>query len=168
MWPHRQQPTRLHCPWDSPGKNTGVGCHFFPQCMKLKSEVTQSCPTLRDPWTAAHQVPLSMGFSRQEYWSGLPSVSNSSVSFSLGFKLFKPSSLSKKKKKMKLNILRSACLSLPAYSCLCTIIISEFWEVCLRVAQYLYFSWVWELLCTCIYVLFVWFFPQLYWDIIDM
>ena len=48
--PHRRQPTRLPCPWDSPGKNTGVGCHFLPQCMKVKSEseVTQSCPTLRD------------------------------------------------------------------------------------------------------------------------
>ena len=46
---HRQQPTRLPCPWDSPGKNTGVGCHFLLQCMKIKSEseVTQSCPTLR-------------------------------------------------------------------------------------------------------------------------
>ena len=51
MWPHRGQPTRLLCPWDSPGKNTGVGCHFLLQCMKVKSEseVTQSCPTLRDP-----------------------------------------------------------------------------------------------------------------------
>ena len=49
--PHRQQPTRLPHPWDSPGKNTGVGCHFLLQCMKVKSEseVTQSCPTLRDP-----------------------------------------------------------------------------------------------------------------------
>ena len=49
--PHRQQPTRLCCPWDSPGKNTGVGCHFLLQCMKVKSEseVAQSCPTLSDP-----------------------------------------------------------------------------------------------------------------------
>ena len=70
--PHRQQPTRLFRPWDSPGKNTGVGCHFLLQCMKVKSEVAQSCPTLRDPWTAAHQAPPSMGFSRQEYWNGVP------------------------------------------------------------------------------------------------
>ena len=51
MRPHRQQPTRLPCPWDSPGKNTGVGCHFLLQCMKVKSEseVAQSCPTLRHP-----------------------------------------------------------------------------------------------------------------------
>ena len=49
--PHRRHPIRLHRPWDSPGKNTGVGCHFFLQCMKVKSEseVTQSCPTLSDP-----------------------------------------------------------------------------------------------------------------------
>ena len=51
VWPHRRQPTRLPHPWDSPGKNTGVGCHFLFQCMKVKSEreVAQSCPTLRDP-----------------------------------------------------------------------------------------------------------------------
>ena len=49
--PHRQQPTRLCHRWDSPGKNTGVGCHFLLQCMKMKSEseVAQLCPTLRDP-----------------------------------------------------------------------------------------------------------------------
>ena len=120
--PHRQQPTRLCRPWDFPGKNMGVGCHFLLQCMTVKSEseVAQSCPTPRDPmdcsppgfpipgilrartlewvaisfssawkWkmkvkslshvplfatprTAAYQVPPSMGFSRQEYWSGLP------------------------------------------------------------------------------------------------
>ena len=121
--PHRQQPTRLLCPQDSPGKNTGVDCHFLLQCMKVKSEseVAQSCPTLSNPmdcrlpgssihgifqarvlewgaiafstsyrvlfnsvqslsrvrllvtpWTADYQAPPSMGFSRQEYWSGLP------------------------------------------------------------------------------------------------
>ena len=47
--PHRQKPTRLPRPWDSPGKNTGVGCHFLLQCMKVKSEVGQSCPILCDP-----------------------------------------------------------------------------------------------------------------------
>ena len=49
--PHRWQPTRLLRPWDSPGKNTGVGCHFLLQCMKVKSEreVAQSCPTLCNP-----------------------------------------------------------------------------------------------------------------------
>ena len=51
MRPHRWQPTRLPYPWDSPGKNTGVGCHFLLQCMKVKSEseVAQSCPTLSNP-----------------------------------------------------------------------------------------------------------------------
>ena len=116
------QPTRLPRPWDSPGKNTGVGCHFLLQCMQVKSqsEVSQLCPTLCDPidgsspgspvpgilqartlewvaisfssackwkvkvtwlsrvrpsvipWTAAFQAPPSMGYSRQEYWSGVP------------------------------------------------------------------------------------------------
>ena len=48
--PHRQQPTRLPRSWDSPGKNTGVGCHFLLQCMKVsESEVAQLCPTLHDP-----------------------------------------------------------------------------------------------------------------------
>ena len=49
--PHRWQPTRLPHPWDSPGKNTGVGCHFLLQRMKVKSkiEVAQSCPTLSNP-----------------------------------------------------------------------------------------------------------------------
>ena len=96
---------RLLCPWDSPGKTTGVGCHFILQgsfptqglntCLlhwqagslprsqqglhgtKIKRmisevKVTQSCQTLATPWTVAHKGPLSMGFSRQDYWSGLP------------------------------------------------------------------------------------------------
>ena len=51
MQPHRRQPNRLRHPWDSPSKNTGVGCHFLLQCMKVKSEskVAQSCLTLSDP-----------------------------------------------------------------------------------------------------------------------
>ena len=122
----RRQPTRLPRPWDSPGKNTGAGCHFLLQCTKVKSEseVAQLCPTLCDlmdssppgssvhsilqarvlewvaisfsnawerkvkvkslscvlllatPRSVAYQAPPSMGFSRQEYWSGvtLPSL----------------------------------------------------------------------------------------------
>ena len=122
MRPHRWQPTRLPHPQNSPGKNTGVGCHFLLQYMKVKSEseVAQSSPTLcnpmdcsppgspvpgilqgrtlewvaisfsnawkwklkvkllshvrllKTPWTTAYQAPPSMGFSRQEYWSGVP------------------------------------------------------------------------------------------------
>ena len=67
--PHRRQPTRLSHPWDSPGKNTGVGCHFLLQCMKVKVEV-KSLSRVRPsvtPWTAAFQAHPSMGFSRQEY-----------------------------------------------------------------------------------------------------
>ena len=65
--------TRLPRPWDSPGKNTGVGCHFLLQCMKVKSEseVAQSVRLFTTPWTVAHQAPPSFGFSRPEYWSGL-------------------------------------------------------------------------------------------------
>ena len=130
VWPHRRQPIRLLCPWDSPGKNTGLGCHFLLQYMKVKSEseVAQSCPTLSNPmdcslpgssvqgifqartldwvaisfsntwkwkvkvkslsrarllatpWTAAYQAPPSKGFSRQEYWSGVPLPSWTRVS----------------------------------------------------------------------------------------
>ena len=70
--PHRQQPTRLPRPWDSPGKNTGVGCHFLLQCLKWKVKVKplSRARLLATPWTAAHQAPPSMRFSRQEYWSG--------------------------------------------------------------------------------------------------
>ena len=61
----------LYSPWNSPDQNTDL---FLLQCMKVKSEseVAQSCPTLSDPWTVAYQAPLPMGFSRQEYWSGVP------------------------------------------------------------------------------------------------
>ena len=67
MRPHRRQPTRLPRPWDSPGKNTGVGCHFLFQRVKVKS---LSCVRLfKTPWTAAYQAPPSMRFS--EYWSAV-------------------------------------------------------------------------------------------------
>ena len=60
MWPHRRQPIRLPCPWDSQGKNTGVGCHFLLQGMRVKSEseVAQLCLTLSDPMDCS-----SPGFS---------------------------------------------------------------------------------------------------------
>ena len=74
VWPHRWQPTRLLRPWDSPGKTTGVGCHFLLQCTKVKSKVKSlsRVQLLATSWTAAHHAPPSMGFSRQEYWSGVP------------------------------------------------------------------------------------------------
>ena len=62
-------PPELPSPWDS-GKNTGVGCHFLLQCVKVK--LLSHVRLLATPWTAAHQAPPSMGISRQEYWSGLP------------------------------------------------------------------------------------------------
>ena len=70
--PHKRQPTRLPHPWDSPGKNTGVGCHLFLQCMKVKKVKSLSrVRLLATPWTVAYQAPLPMEFSRKEYWSGL-------------------------------------------------------------------------------------------------
>ena len=81
--PHRRQPIRLPRPWDSPGKNTGVGCHFLLQCMKVKSEseVTQSCRLLVTPWTTAYQAPPSMGFSRRILEWGAIAFSASTVIF---------------------------------------------------------------------------------------
>ena len=72
--PHRWQPIRLPRPWDSLGKNTGVGCHFLLQCMKVKSEseVTQLYLTLSDPMDCSLPGSSIRGFSRQEYWSGVP------------------------------------------------------------------------------------------------
>ena len=63
MQPQRRQPTRLPRPWDSPGKNTGVGCHFLLQCMKVKneSEVAQSCPTPSDPMDCSPWGPSVHG-----------------------------------------------------------------------------------------------------------
>ena len=79
--PHRRQPTRLPCPWDSPGKNTGVGCHSFSNAWKWKVKVKSLSHVrlLVTPWTAAHQAPPSMEFSRQEYWSGFPLPSPFSI-----------------------------------------------------------------------------------------
>ena len=61
--PHRWQPTRLPHPWDSPGKNTGVGCHFLLQCIKVKSEseVARSCPTPSDPMDCSPPGPSVHG-----------------------------------------------------------------------------------------------------------
>ena len=70
--PQRRQPTRLPCPWDSPGKNTGVGCHFLLQCMKVKSEseVAQSCPTLSDSMDCSlTRLLRPWDFPSKRYWS---------------------------------------------------------------------------------------------------
>ena len=69
--------TRLPCPWDSPGKNTGVRCHFLLQCMKVKSEreVAQSCPTLSDPMDCSLPGSSIHWIFQAEYWSGMPRCS---------------------------------------------------------------------------------------------
>ena len=70
--PHRQQPTRLPHLWDSPGKNTGVGCHFLLQCKKVKSEseVAQSCPTLCDPhdFITTWHILRTYSLSEKQIW----------------------------------------------------------------------------------------------------
>ena len=66
-------------PWDSPGKNTGVGCHFLLQCMKVKVRLLSHVRLFATPWTVAYQAPPSMGFSRKDYWSGLPLLSPSEL-----------------------------------------------------------------------------------------
>ena len=74
---YRRQPTRLPSPWDSPGKNTGVGCHFLLQCIKVKSEseVTQSRPTLHNPMDCSPPGSSIHGVLQEEYWSGVSSPS---------------------------------------------------------------------------------------------
>ena len=82
--PQRQQPTRLPRPWDSPGKNIGVGCHFLLQCMKVKSEseVAQSYPTLSDPMDCSLLGSSVHGIfqARVLEWGAI-AFSNSSVCF---------------------------------------------------------------------------------------
>ena len=78
--PIRRQPTRIPRPWDSPGKNTRAGCHFLLQCRKVKVKSLSRVQLLATPWMVAYQAPLSIGFSRQEYWSGVPLPSPSSGS----------------------------------------------------------------------------------------
>ena len=76
LQPHGLWTARLLCSWNFPGKNTGMGCHFLLQCMKVETEKWKwSCSVVSDsviPWTVARQAPLFMEFSRQEYWRGLP------------------------------------------------------------------------------------------------
>ena len=93
--PYGLQPSRLFRPWDSPGKNTGEGCRALSRvsswprdraCGYFTTSATwealfyvlflslaaKSCPILETLWTVTFQLPLSMGFSRQEYWSRWP------------------------------------------------------------------------------------------------
>ena len=81
MRPHRRQPTRLPHPWNSPGKNTGVGCHFLLQCrtVKSESEVTQSCPTPSDPMDCSPPDPSVHGTSQAGIPEGLAMSSSKDV-----------------------------------------------------------------------------------------
>ena len=81
--PHRRKPTRLPRPWDSPGKNTGVGCHFLLQCMKVKgeSEVAQSCLTLSNPMDCSLPGPSVHGIfqARVLEWGAIAFSSQTAV-----------------------------------------------------------------------------------------
>ena len=89
--PQRPQPTRLPRPWDSPGKNTGVGCHFLLQCMKVKSEreVAQSCPTLSDPMdcsppgSAIHGIIHYQVLKVPSWWRKLRHHLNQVINFNM-------------------------------------------------------------------------------------
>ena len=80
LQPHRWQPTRVPCPWDSPGKNPGVVCHLLLQCRKgkSKSEVTQSCPALHDPMDCSPPGSSVHGIfqARVLEWSAIAFSSN--------------------------------------------------------------------------------------------
>ena len=87
MRPHRRQPTRLPRPWDSPGKNTGVGCHFLLQFLKVKSksEAAQSCPTLSNPMDCGLPGSSVHGIFQAKVleWLPLPRLSQSTSLSSL-------------------------------------------------------------------------------------
>ena len=105
MRPHRWQPTRLLCPWDSPGKNTGAACHFLLHCMKVKSEseVAQSCSTLSNPMdcrlpgSSVHGIfqarVLLKSLALEKAWWGLCQVSLKLMQHPLGPPLILASSL---------------------------------------------------------------------------
>ena len=76
---HRRQPTRLPRPWDSPGRNTGVGCHFLLQCVKVKVKSLSHVRLLATPWTAAYQAPPSMDFPGKSTWVGCHCLLRSSL-----------------------------------------------------------------------------------------
>ena len=87
--PHRRQPTRLPCPWDSPGKNTGVGCHFLLQCMKVKSESEAAvlCPTLCDPMDCSPAGSSAHGIFQARVLEWAPSPSPISFAAAAAAKL---------------------------------------------------------------------------------
>ena len=122
--PHRRQPTRLPRPWDSPGKSTGVGCHFLLQCMEVKSEseVVQLCLTPSDPMDSSPQGSSIHGIfqARVLEWELNAKrclfLTSSKKSESLWYKLETNTTIIRKKK--KLSILAHYASAIP-FSCLC-------------------------------------------------
>ena len=91
--PQRRQPTRLLCPWDSLGKNTGVGCHFLLQCVKVKSEseTAQSCLTLCNPMDCSPPGSSAHGIfqARVLEWGAIAFSSQASLSITNSWSLLK-------------------------------------------------------------------------------
>ena len=119
MRPHRRQPTRLPRPWDSPGRNTGVGCHYLLQCMKVKSEreVAQSCLTLSNPMDRSPPGSPSLGFSSRS--TGVGAIAFPVQAVQLGHKQTKrPSSaLSPDAQALKTSIFcRGAALAASSFA----------------------------------------------------
>ena len=138
--PHRWQPTRLPHPWDSPGRNTGVSCHFLLQCMKVKSEseVAQSCPTLSDPMDRSPPGSSVHGIfqARVLEWgaiafSGVTRLQASNFNYHWAVVLVTPKSTLTVKKKFFLIKLHSKVLS------------GYFWMIKLQVLSF----------CCCFHVL---------------
>ena len=115
--PHRRQPTRLPHPWDSPGKNTGVGCHFLLQCMKVKSEseVAQSYPTLCDTMDCSPPGSSGHGILQARVLEWVAIAFSNSEPIKTNFWPFQPSSLSLS---LFLSFSLSLYLSIYMYACI--------------------------------------------------
>ena len=142
--PHRRQRTRLPHPWDSPGKNTGVGCHFLLQYMKVKVKSLSRIRLFTTPWSAAYQAPPSMGFSRQEYWSEWVTISFSGGSSQPRDQTrisctTADSLLNEPPKKPKTSNLFVALIEINIF-------------ICIYVCIYLYCLCVCIYICVCVYI----------------
>ena len=125
MPPHRRQPTRLPHPWDSPARTLEWVAISFSSAWKwkVKGKSLGCVWLLATPWTAAYQVPPSMGFSRQEYWSGVPLPSPSLlmawVQFLVGELIFhKPQDTAPHTKKPKTMFWKKKCPKFKHLGCL--------------------------------------------------
>ena len=147
--PHRWQPTRLPCPWDSPSKNTGAGCHFLLQCMKVKSEseVAQLCLTPSDPLDCSLPGSPVHGIfqARVLEWGAIAF----SVSFFSSLQFYCPSRLQ----------LTSTCLRKSSLTALAHMLFSLLWSMAAcNESQFKGKSYF--LITSCVLVLMLYCFPS--------